>query len=48
MLMEGKWKYALIAVVVLVVAFIATHRMDVNENEARVNPLDVKVVEAQD
>ena len=43
-----KWKCVAAVVVTIVIAFAATHRMDVNMNGARVAPLDVKTTEMQD
>ena len=42
---QSKAKYIIVLGVTILVAFLATHRIDVNVNDVRLNPLDVKVVE---
>lgn len=41
-------KYALLFAATLLIVVMATHRIDVNSNQVRVNPLDVKMVETQE
>ena len=42
---HSKTKYIIVLGVTILVAFLATHRIDVNTNDVRLNPLDVKIVE---